>query len=402
MVISAAYGPNAGGVATHVVNLVSGLVKWFDDISVDVLTLRGRGMGYKKDSKGRLVEWKLDRRTEPEFNGRRLVLGRLVRFAFEHWHELDPDLIHVHDFDSLQVGLLLRTAYSIPIVMTVHRAPTEWWGGKDSQDEKACFMEVARVHKFVDQIVVPSKASKRVLTDQGFRAVQIVPHGISQHLLDFQADPSVLAALRLPADADLIFCPSRADEHKDVPVFIRGAAQLRNQLLVQPHDRRVIFLVTSESEDTATPSPESMELHSIAKSYGLIEGQDIFLTTPFAFGGPLSTIYRRASVVVVPSLHESFGQTILDAFMFGKPVVARARTGLTEIVHNKINGLLFENPNGLAFQMRLALSNKQLVTQIVENAKQGLEKQYSVERMVREYRRLYDKVTKKRPPQPCG
>jgi sucrose-phosphate synthase len=385
LVISAAYGPNSGGVATHVVNLVSGLVKWFDDTYVDVLTLRKSGMGYKKDPKGRLIEWKLERRTEPEFDGRRLVLGRLVRFAFENWHELSPDLIHVHDFDSLQVGLLLRTAHSIPLVMTVHRAPTEWFDRRYCQDEKDCFMEVARVHKFIDRIVVPSAASRKVLAGQGFRGVQVIPHGISQHLLDFETDPSVLSGLALPSDAELVFCPSRADEHKDLPLFIRGAARLRYE---QP-PRRVVFLIASEPEEGLTHPPELKELHLIAKAHNLTEGRDIFFTRPFAYGSPLATIYRRASVVVVPSLHESFGQTVLDAFMFGKPVVARASTGLTEIVQNLVNGLLFEKEKGLAFQMRLALTDKKLVAQIVENAKNGLAKRHSVERMARDYRRLY-------------
>lgn len=368
------------------------------------LTLRRGGLDYKKDPKGRLIEWKLDSRTIPEFNGRRVVFGRLVSFAFEHWHELSPELIHVHDFDSLHVGLSLRTAFSTPLVLTVHRAPTEWWPRRYCEDEKDCFMETARVHKFVDQIVVPSKASRDVLKAQGFRRVQVIPHGISKHLLDFQDDPSVLDELHLPADAEVVFCPCRADEHKDLPVFIRGASLLRGQL-----EKRVVFLVTSmPTESGTTEPPEIRELRAIAHALGLVEGQDIFFTTPFRYGSPLATIYRRASVVVVPSLHESFGQTILDAFMFGKPVVARARAALKDIVQNGVNGLLFEKASQMAWQVRRSLMDEGLVTRIVETAKRELAQQYSVERMVKEYRQLYDGVIlrknrqEKRPPQPCG
>src|SRR5207244_7965126 len=112
------------------------------------------------------------------------------------------------------------------------------------------FMETARVHKFVDQIVVPSKASRTVLKAQGFRRVQVIPHGISKHLVDFQDDPSVLDELHLPPDADVVFCPCRADEHKDLPVFIRGAALLREEL-----DKRVVFLVTSIPEASGMTEP---------------------------------------------------------------------------------------------------------------------------------------------------
>lgn len=57
LLISAAYAPDPGGVATHVVNLAAGLVRDHEEISVDVLTLRKEGQPLKKDPKGpRLVE----------------------------------------------------------------------------------------------------------------------------------------------------------------------------------------------------------------------------------------------------------------------------------------------------------------------------------------------------------
>lgn|SRR5215216_3176931 len=388
LIISAAYAPDPGGVATHVVNLVRGLIKSFEDISVDVLTLRSRGMPYKKDPKGRLIEWKLDHRTVPEFNGRRVVFERFLSFALENWHELRPDLIHVHDFDSLQIGWLLRTAFSVPLVLTVHRAPTEWRSRRYCENEKDCFMEAARVHKFVDKIVVPSEASAKVLKDQGFKGIKIIPHGISQHLLTFEPEAAVLDELNLPLDIPLVFCPCRADEHKDLPIFIRAAGLLHDQL-----ETPAAFLVTSRHEDSE--SSEARELSLIAPLRGLTEGKDIFFTKPFKYGSALAAIYRRSSVVVVPSLHESFGQNVLDAFMFGKPVVARNSMALKEIVHHEGNGLLFETARELAWQVRRLLHDPELVARIVETARQGLTQRFDVDRMAREYRVLYDEVVRR-------
>lgn len=392
LTISAAYSPDPGGVATHVVNLVQGLVKTFQDISVNVLTLRRSGMGYKKHSKWRLVEWKLDRRTVPEFHGRRVMFERFVSFALENWHDLRPDVVHVHDFDSLQVGWLLRTAFSVPLVLTVHRAPTDWRPRRYQENVKDCFMEAARLHGFVDQIVVPSEASRGVLEDQGFRGVKVIPHGVSQHLLSFESDPSVLTQLNLPEDALLVFCPCRADEHKDIPVFVKGASVLRREL-----ERRLVFVVTSRPEWAGATEPlEVTELPVIAQHWGLTEGQDIFFTTPFEYGTPLATLYRRVSVVVVPSLHESFGLNVLDAFMFGKPVVARNSKALREIVHHEENGLLFETATELARQLRRLLVDPELAARVAETAKRGLAQRYSVERMAREHRLLYEEVVARR------
>jgi glycosyltransferase involved in cell wall biosynthesis len=249
-------------------------------------------------------------------------------------------------------------------------------------------MEAARVHKLVDKIVVPSAASARVLKDQGFKSVKVIPHGISQHLLTFESDPAALNKLNLPLEAPVIFCPCRADEHKDLPVFIRGAGLLQSQL-----ETPAAFLATSKPEDVnAQESPEVQELPLMAPLRGLTEGKDIFFTAPFRYGSALAAVYRRSSVVVVPSVHESFGQNVLDAFMFGKPVVARNSMALKEIVHHESNGLLFETARELAWQVRRLLHDPELVARIVETARQGLAQQYGVDRMARDYRSLYDEV----------
>jgi glycosyltransferase involved in cell wall biosynthesis len=250
-------------------------------------------------------------------------------------------------------------------------------------------MEVARLHKFVDRFVVPSKASQSVLKEQGFRNVQVIPHGVSQHLVAYEDNPTLLDSLNLPVGADLVFCPGRADEHKDLPLFIQGAGILNKRI-----EKRTAFLLTSEMEKEDTiESPEYIKaLHVLAQVYGLVEGKDIFFVRPFQYGRDLATVYRCSRVVVVPSLHESFGQNVLDAFMFGKPVVVRARTGLKEIVQHEENGLLFESPKKMAWQVLRALTDDDLVARIAENAKAWVADQYSVDRMARDYRDLYQSV----------
>jgi glycosyltransferase involved in cell wall biosynthesis len=64
----------------------------------------------------------------------------------------------------------------------------------------------------------------------------------------------------------------------------------------------------------------------------------------------------------MPSSGEGFGLVFLEAMVFGKPVVAAAIGGATDLVENKINGLLVE-PHDIV-QLREALgrlfANQQL------------------------------------------
>lgn len=52
----------------------------------------------------------------------------------------------------------------------------------------------------------------------------------------------------------------------------------------------------------------------------------------------LNQIYDLSDIVVVPSFHENFSNTILESFSSGKPVVAFGVGGNAELIEHKING----------------------------------------------------------------
>jgi D-inositol-3-phosphate glycosyltransferase len=63
----------------------------------------------------------------------------------------------------------------------------------------------------------------------------------------------------------------------------------------------------------------------------------------------LSTYYRAADVVIVPSRSESFGLVALEASACGIPVVASAVGGLTTLVDDGRTGYLVDEPDPLLF-----------------------------------------------------
>jgi D-inositol-3-phosphate glycosyltransferase len=68
----------------------------------------------------------------------------------------------------------------------------------------------------------------------------------------------------------------------------------------------------------------------------------------------LSTYYRAADVVVVPSRSESFGLVALEAAACGIPVVASAVGGLLTLVEDGFNGYLVEGRDPDVFAERIA------------------------------------------------
>ncbi|MFB3132020.1 MAG: glycosyltransferase family 4 protein [Rhodothermales bacterium] len=387
LILSAAYPPDPGGVATHVANLAHGLVH--AGRRVFVITLN-KDDTPKTDGGGLLTIWKLERRSVPEYNGRRVFGERVLDFALKRWYEIEPDIIHVHDLDSLFIGWMLKSVYSTPLVMTVHRAPSPWRDGRFREKPKDCFMETLRRTQLIDGLVVPSQASARVLREQGFGdaegcPIQVIPHGISNFLRSIGEDPLVVEQLRLKSHPTLIFCPSRADEHKDVETFLEAAGHLK---IVSP-SLDLVFLLACDHTDE-----NYLKLASRAKNLGLVEGEDIYFRK-FLYK-EMATVYRYAKICVVPSRRESFGLSVLEAFLFDVPVVAANTSALREIITNHQNGLLFTDgdPKDLADQVLRILLDSRMTEKLREGARKTLQKgeKYHQETIVKAYETFYERI----------
>jgi glycosyltransferase involved in cell wall biosynthesis len=244
-------------------------------------------------------------------------------------------------------------------------------------------LELYRRQGVLARIVVPSECARDVLVNQGFTNAVVIPHALSRHLLSFESDPSCLAGRGIPDDKPMYFCAVRADEHKDPHIFVRAAGQLKREGFI------ATYVMLSGWGDELLED----ELEELGRVHGLAAGEDLFLVPPFSYGTELATVLRSAFCVVVPSVRESFGQSVLDAFMFGTPVVARDSMALGEIVRDEESGLLFSTAAELAEQMFRVHSDAALRKRIVGGGEEAVRREYDLKRMVRAYGSLYDEVT---------
>ena len=85
----------------------------------------------------------------------------------------------------------------------------------------------------------------------------------------------------------------------------------------------------------------------------------------------LSELYNQMDVVWVPSRSEGFGLSAIEAMANGRTAVASATGGLTEIVSDGVDGLLFENGNidDLASKTVKILSDIPRLLQLSQNAR---------------------------------
>ncbi len=108
----------------------------------------------------------------------------------------------------------------------------------------------------------------------------------------------------------------------------------------------------------------------------------------------LALIYSAADVMVVPSVQESFGQTVSESLACGTPVVTFDDTGPKDIVDHQKNGYLAQlcDPESLASGIAWVLADDNRHRELVRQARQKAEREYGLELQAQRYVALYEEL----------
>jgi rhamnosyltransferase len=105
----------------------------------------------------------------------------------------------------------------------------------------------------------------------------------------------------------------------------------------------------------------------------------------------LSTILSEHDVLVMPMIcEETFSLLAREALMAGLPVVAARRGALSEVIHDDVNGLLFEPEN--AADLRRCLARLINDPRLVEQLRPSEPRYKTTDEYAQELERIYDEV----------
>ena len=147
--------------------------------------------------------------------------------------------------------------------------------------------------------------------------VRIIPNAVSFDRLQPGAMPAAV-----PADRELIVCVSAAYRHKNLDTLLRAFAEVRKQ---RPDSHLVVVgqppeqLIGARRRESLTTLVEHLGLATHVTLLGYVTDAE------------LGALYRRASVVAVPSLFEGFGLPAVEALGLGVPVVSTRVGSLVEV-----------------------------------------------------------------------
>ena len=246
-------------------------------------------------------------------------------------HE-QPDVIHANYWLSGVVGHRLKHDLEVPFVSTFHTlARVKAEGG----DPEPLWRELAEAEIVgcADAICVSCDAEEeqfRRLYGNPQGRIEIIAPGVEHAFFAPGDRTGARRALALDPDVPILLFVGRIQPLKGPDVAVRALAALG-----RPDAQLLIVGGASGDEGDL----EHARVRSLVDELGLRDQVHFVEPQPHHI---LSTYYRAADVVLVPSRSESFGLVALEAAACGIPVVASAVGGLLSLVDDGRTGRLIE------------------------------------------------------------
>lgn len=320
-----------------------------------------------------------------------------IRTAFSLIFSMRPDVVHVHNLRNNRAGIfaaMLAKSLGIPLAFTEYGLLHDHYLVTDREDP----FNGSRTYDYVVSTIL--QLLKRSWHNPGNIRTYVMSYFfhwplthadsvvfVSKHNLEVAHEIGIKHYQYLPQLSDMVRFEKKIDlkdselsSHevdvrrflKDTPegtyaLFI-GQIKLRKGWDILLHaipeiPKSVIekFIIVTSS------SPKEQEEYlEVVERLGV---KDRILLLGQIFNSELLLdVYRKSTIVVVPSRYEGFGLVPLEAFEMKKPVIASRVEALTDFLEHEKNAFLVtpKDPQDLARGMREVASNPTLQAKLIQ------------------------------------
>jgi D-inositol-3-phosphate glycosyltransferase len=340
---------------------------------------------------------------EPGFRVHHVAAGPLGPVAKEDLEGLVPEFaeavltrmgqgfpaeaIHANYWLSGVAGHTIKHRLDLPLTCTFHTLARVKAQADDDEPERRARAEATTIG--CSEAVL---ASCRVEADQLIglyhadpERIHILSPGVNHAFFAPGSRAGARRALGLDPDTPVVLFVGRIQPLKGLDVAVEAFS-----LLAGEQSEGAVLVVVGGPSGPDGPA-HLAQVHELVERRGLDRRVRFVAPQPHEM---LSSYYRAASVVLVPSRSESFGLVALEAAACGTPVVASAVGGLTTLVAHGETGFLVEerDPRQFAAAAAPILADAGLAASLsVEAARRA--QRYRWSRTAARLRALYGELT---------
>lgn len=294
------------------------------------------------------------------------------------------DIVHIHMPFPLGDFACLLSGYKGKVVL--------WWHSDIVRQKRMMFFYRPLMNwllRRADAIVVATEGhikGSKYLKPYAGKCV-IIPFGVDDHIKK-EADSWFSEGKKEPGKECVRFLfVGRLVYYKGIKNLLEAYSELvsKEQKL---KEKMVLDIVGS--------GPLEKELYEYVRENGL---QDrIFFHTKVT-DAQLMEFYKKCDVFVLPSQQrsEAFGLVQIEAMVFGKPVInTNLPSGVPYVSLDGITGLTVETSDidGLAQALKKLATDDECRLQMGKAARQRVEKEYTMEKMLQKTYNLYEKLVR--------
>lgn len=317
--------------------------------------LRRYGLMGSYDSKY-LQQIGLDEADASDLNDMRGVQKRYLQFVEQLVSKKQPDVIHAHDWLTMEAGVRAKQITGAPLIVHVHA--TEF----DRSGELAGNPIVHEIEyqglMMADRIIAVSHITKNIIVDRyGIppSKVEVFHNAIDVASLgEYDYDHRTYKYLETLKDEGYTIAATitRFTVQKGLTHFIRAAARASEK------HHKLVFLLAGDGE-------QRDELIQLAADLGI---SDKVFFTGFVRGKQWRDAYNVADIFVMSSVSEPFGLTALEAAHYDNALIISRQSGVGEVLNN-IFRYDFWDVDALADQLVGLAASPALKKELTENVK---------------------------------
>lgn len=272
------------------------------------------------------------------------------------------NLVHSNKYKADIISLIAARMMGIPIITTVH--------GWCSEDLKARIYEKMQAFswRFFNQVICVSEFYRQKALSFGVSKDKVTVVHNSIVTGDYKTIQSkgtyLLDKYGIPADHFVIGIIGRLSLEKGHCYFIEAANKLAQKI------PNISFVIAGDGKEKQNIKELIDKFNLEKRVYMLGHIKNI------------KEIYALSNAVVISSLREGLPTVLLEAMLYGIPVVATRVGGIPEVIQDKIEGLLVpaEDSQAIADSLESLICNYSLRKKIVSAAREKVLNQFSFEK----------------------